>query len=195
MPRTSPIATPQLKAEPRTELAQETRPARSRRRPVAFFAAEPGEQAQWKFDAALDRCARPPTRTPCARPPGRRMPAAPIHDEMKKDFDRQPGACKRSTSARTRSSNVGRTPEERLAAVHRHARRRRRAQGGQRQPMEAHAEVLQRPACRRRLQVPGPAGPNDTWNGFYDEYVPPLVMQSDPPVRAASATSIPTRCS
>ncbi len=42
--------------------------------------------------------------------------------------------------------------------------------------MAAHGKALSRSGGLDRLQIPRAAAPNNTWNGFYDEYVPPLIM-------------------
>jgi pimeloyl-ACP methyl ester carboxylesterase len=70
---------------------------------------------------------------------------------------------------------VGTRPA-RLAVVHRHARRRQYAQGSQRQPMAPSCNITTRIIPSWAVISTWPcARPTTPWNGFYDDYVYPLV--------------------
>ena len=106
------------------------------------------KQAAWKFDPSLDRLLttkRPPSACSTS---GRRTGPPRSTTRPKKDFEHDHVRL-RETSQPLHGEEGRQEPGAGLAAVHRHARRRRRSQGSQRQPMENDADLLQRPARRR----------------------------------------------
>ncbi len=134
----------------------------------------------------FDAHARPMARRQRERRPPRRLEGVcrrPHPRRNEKGLHGQPGAFQ-GTPQPLRCPQRRRTADEWLAAGHRHARRRRRPKIGQRQPMEADAEVLQGPACRRRLSVPRAASPQRYLERLLRRICAATDHQPDSPVRA-----------
>jgi hypothetical protein len=140
---------------------------------VDFFTAPASRQATWKFSNGLERLLK--QNEPAVRGVAwSALYAAPIHDALKKDFDAHQVRFEKYLSPYTVKS-VGTRPAKGWAlfiAMH----------GGGGAPKEVndsqwkHMQIYYRdhPEAGGYLYVALRA-PNDTWNGFYDTYVYPLI--------------------
>ncbi len=140
---------------------------------LAFFSATPGERSEWKFDPVTDRL---PIADEAAarRAAWKAYRAVPIHDALKKDFESKQVRHEKYVSPWT-VKQVGKRPEKGwplVIAMH----------GGGGAPTKVNDnqwQIMQR-YYRDQPSVTGYQyvalrAPNDVWNGFYDNYVPPLV--------------------
>jgi pimeloyl-ACP methyl ester carboxylesterase len=139
----------------------------------AFFAAPAGKQAHWKFPSGLEMLLR--ENEPAVRAAvWQAFKAAPIHGRLESDFAAKQATFENYTSVYT-VKYVGRRPTNGWAlfiAMH----------GGGNAPKElndsqwAKMQVYYRdhPEAGGYIYV-APRAPNDTWNGFYDVYVYPLM--------------------
>lgn len=139
----------------------------------AFFAAEKEKQADWRFDVSLDRLLLE-NEDAIRRIVWKAYQSAPIHADMKKDFDQNQVRYEKHLSPYT-LKKVGKRPEggwPLFIAMH----------GGGGVPKAIndsqwkHMQIY----YKDQSSVPGYLylalrAPNDVWNGFYDNYVPPLV--------------------
>ena len=147
--------------------------AKLRKATAQFFTAQSNEQAVWKFSNDLEKLLR-------ENEPAVRLAAweafrvSPIHDGLKQDFDAHQVRFEKHLSAYT-VKTVGTRPTNGWAmfiAMH----------GGGGAPKEVndrqwkHMQIYYRdhPEAGGYLYVALRA-PNDTWNGFYDTYVYPLI--------------------
>ncbi len=139
----------------------------------AYFTAPTNQQAAWPFPAALDSLVRD-HETAARRIAWEAYRAAPIHSELKADFDAQQARFEKHISPYT-VKTVGTRPTNGWAlfiAMH----------GGGNAPQELndsqwrHMQIYYKdhPEAGGYLYVALRA-PNNTWNGFYDTYVYPLV--------------------
>lgn len=138
-----------------------------------FFAAPPEKQARWKFASSLDRLLG--DHEPAVRQVAwEAYRAAPLHGALKADFEGKQVRFEQHTSPYA-AKTVGERPARGwplFIAMH----------GGGGAPKEVNDSqwrVMQRyykdhPEQGGYLYVALRA-PNDTWNGFYDVYVYPLV--------------------
>jgi hypothetical protein len=147
--------------------------AKLRQALLGFFTAPPAQQADWKFSRGLEKLLR--DHEPAVRRVAWEVyKSAPIHDAMRKDFD-----AKEVTFDQYLSPYVVRTVGTRPAngwplfiAMH----------GGGNTPKEVNDSQWRQmqhyyhdhPEVGGYLYLALRA-PNDTWNGFYDDYVYPLV--------------------
>src|SRR5579871_4536812 len=140
----------------------------------AFFTATPEQQAKWEFDAKLDQLLVDHEAS-FRSAVWKAFQTAPIHAGMRKDFDANQVRYKDYLSAYT-VREVGKRPEKGwplFIAMH----------GGGNVPTKVNDDQWKRMQSYYKDQ-PSVEGykylalraPNDTWNGFYDEYVPPLVI-------------------
>jgi predicted esterase len=138
----------------------------------AYFAADKEKQKQWHFDAALDRVLADKEEA-VRQAVWKVYREAPIHGELREDFARQQARYQKHVSSYV-FKKVGKRPENGwplFIAMH----------GGGGVPKEVNDsqwQVMQR-YYRDQSSVPGYLylalrAPNDIWNGFYDEYMPPL---------------------
>jgi predicted esterase len=138
-----------------------------------FFAADPNKQAQWRFDAALEGLLlvnEPDVR----RAVWKAYQAAPIHEDLKKDFSQRQVRHQNHLSSYT-VKTVGKRPANGwplFIALH----------GGGGAPKKVNDDQwrVMQIYYKDQPSVPGYLylalrAPNDTWNGFYDDYVPPLI--------------------
>jgi hypothetical protein len=160
----APTKGPGLSAEQRGQIEKAAR---------AFFTTDPAQQAEWKFDAALDRCLAV-DEDAVRRAVWKAYREAPIHEAAKKDFEQNQVRYKQYLSP-YKVKKVGQRPKDGwplFIAMH----------GGGGAPKEVNDSQWQVMQIYYRDQ-PSVTGyqylalraPNDTWNGFYDDYVPPLV--------------------
>jgi hypothetical protein len=153
-------------------LAEEQR-RRIEKEAGAFFAADAAGRADWKVDADLDR-ALAGHEEEVRRAVWKAYRDAPIHADAKKDFEQNHVRFGQYRSAYA-VRQVGKRPEggwPLFIALH-------GGGGAPRQVNDSQWEVMKR-YYRDQPSVPGYLylalrAPNDTWNGFYDNYVPPLV--------------------
>jgi predicted esterase len=140
----------------------------------AFFTATAEQQAQWQFDAKMDQLLAD-HEAAVRSVVWKVFQAAPIHAGMKKDFEANQVRFKDHLSA-YKVREVGKRPEKGwplFIALH----------GGGNVPTKVNDDQWKKMQSYYRDQ-PSVGGyqylalraPNDTWNGFYDEYVPPLVI-------------------
>jgi transglutaminase-like putative cysteine protease/predicted esterase len=140
----------------------------------AYFAADAAERGRWKFDVALDHLLANDAAA-VRRAVWKAYQAAPIHAEAKKDFEQNQVRHQKYLSAYV-VRKVGKRPLQGwplFIAMH----------GGGRTPKsvnDSQWKVMQR-YYRDQPSVTGYQylalrAPNDTWNGFYDDYVPPLII-------------------
>jgi transglutaminase-like putative cysteine protease/predicted esterase len=151
----------------REQVAQVEKEAR------AFFAASPKEQAQWKFDEALDRLLAGHEEA-VRRAVWKAYQAAPIHTDLKKDFDKNQVRYQKHMSPYTVKS-IGQRPASGwplFIAMHGGGGVPKRINDSQWQHMQIHYLDQKSLPGYKYLAL---RAPNDTWNGFYDDYVPPLV--------------------
>jgi predicted esterase len=139
----------------------------------AFFTASAAEQGQWKFDGALDDLLEH-QETAVRRAVWQAYQSAPIHEAQKKDFEQNQVRYEKHLSPYT-VKKVGKRPTHGwplFIAMH----------GGGGVPKKVNDsqwEVMKR-YYKDQDSVDGYLylalrAPNDTWNGFYDTYMPPLV--------------------
>ncbi|MDB6109067.1 MAG: polyhydroxyalkanoate depolymerase [Pedosphaera sp.] len=140
---------------------------------ISFFKAAPGEQAKWKFSSRLEKLLR--NNEPAVRRAAwEAYQSAPTHNAAKQDFDGNQARFGEYLSHYT-VKTVGTRPTNGWAlfiAMH----------GGGGAPKEVNDsqwEMMQR-YYREHPESGGYRyvalrAPNDTWNGFYDDYVYPLV--------------------
>jgi hypothetical protein len=138
-----------------------------------YYTADAAEQAKWRFDRSLDRLLL--ENEPAVREAvWRAYRDAPIHGKLKEDFDANRVRYEKHVSPYT-VKKVGKRPAAGwplFIAMH----------GGGNAPKavnDSQWEHMQR-YYRDQPSVEGYQylalrAPNDTWNGFYADYVPPLV--------------------
>jgi predicted esterase len=138
-----------------------------------FFTASPEKQASWKFSRSLEKLLRDHEST-VRRTAWEVYKSAPIHDAAKEDFDAKQVRFDRYLSPYT-VRQVGTRPGEGwplFIAMH-------GGGGTEKQVNDSQWKIMQR-YYRDHPEVGGYLylalrAPNDTWNGFYDDYVYPLV--------------------
>lgn len=140
---------------------------------TGFFTATPERQATWKFPHGLEKLLRD-HEAAVRHAAWEAFKSAPIHEAMKKDFDSHEVRFDEYTSPYV-VRTVGKRPDDGwplFIAMH----------GGGNTPKEVNDSqwrVMQH-YYRDHPEVGGYLylalrAPNDTWNGFYDDYVYPLV--------------------
>ena len=147
--------------------------AKLRKAFTEFFSAPTNRQATWKFSGSLEKLLR--NNEPAVRRVAwEAYRVAPIHDALKQDFDSHQVRFDKHLSPYT-VKTVGTRPTNGWAlfiAMH----------GGGNAPKQVndsqwkHMQIYYRdhPEAGGYIYVALRA-PNDTWNGFYDTYVYPLV--------------------
>ena len=155
---------PEMTKEELQQLEKET---------LAFFAASDEERAKWKFDAKLERLLAEQEEA-VRQAVWKVYQSAPMHEKLKKDFEEKNVRFKEHVSAYV-VREVGKKPEggwPLVIAMH----------GGGNAPKELNDsqwKIMQR-YYKDHAEITGYKylalrAPNDTWNGFYDDYVPPLI--------------------
>ncbi len=140
---------------------------------LAYFSAPPDEQAKMRFDAVLDKLLLT-DELAVRKAVMAAYKDAPIHAALKKDFDEKQVRYKEHLSA-YKVREVGKKPDKGwplVIAMHGGGNAPKKLNDSQWKGMETHYQ--DQPATSGYLYLALRA-PNDTWNGFYDEYVPPLV--------------------
>ena len=140
----------------------------------AYFEAGATEQAAWKFDEKLERLLA--ANEAAARAAvWKAYRAASIHDAAKKDFDANRVRSKEHTSAYV-VKKVGKKPAggwPLFIAMHGGGGAPKALNDSQWKHMQIYYKDQPSVGGYRYLAL---RAPNDTWNGFYDGYVPPLVI-------------------
>ncbi len=147
--------------------------ARLKKALMEFFTAPAARQAEWKFSSSLEKILRndePAVR----RVAWEAYQTAPVHAALKQDFDAKQVQFDKYLSAYTLKT-VGTRPAKGWAlfiAMH-------GGGGTAKEVNDQQWQVMQRyyrdhPEAGGYLYVALRA-PNDTWNGFYDVYVYPLI--------------------
>ena len=140
----------------------------------AFFKADEKEQAKWKFDAALDAIVAENDAAVRAAV-WKAYQAAPIHEKLKADYGGKQVHYENYVSPYV-VREVGAKPAKGwplVIAMH-------GGGGAPKQLNDSQWKIMQR-YYKDHPEVTGYKylalrAPNDTWNGFYDDYVPPLVI-------------------
>ena len=138
-----------------------------------FFVAAPEKQGDWKFDSNLDTLLRE-NESAVRRAAWEAYVNAPIHDGAKKDYDAKEVKFETYLSPYT-VKKVGERPPHGWAlfiAMHGGGNAPKNLNDSQWAEMQRHYH--DQPASGGYLYLALRA-PNDTWNGFYDVYVYPLV--------------------
>ncbi len=146
---------------------------RLQKQALAFFSAPPDEQAKWRFDAALDRLLaknEPAVRTAVLAA----YQAAPAQASLKADFEKKQARYKEHLSP-YKVREVGKRPPSGwplVIAMHGGGNTPKAVNDSQWKGMETHYADQAEDGGYLYLAL---RAPNDTWNGFYDDYVPPLI--------------------
>jgi transglutaminase-like putative cysteine protease len=141
----------------------------------AFFTANREQQAKWDFPESVDQWLAS-HEAAVRQAAWKAYQAAPIHAGLKEDFDKHVVTYEKHLSPYT-VKKVGKRPAKGwplFVAMH----------GGGGAPQEVndsqwkHMQIYYRdqPSVEGYVYVALRA-PNNTWNGFYDNYVPPLVTR------------------
>lgn len=159
----TPVAKP-LKASQEAKLKKQL---------TAFFKATPEQQARWKFPSSLDSLLK--NNEPAVRKVAwDAYTTAPLHDALKQDFQHSQVRFQNYLSPYT-VKFVGSKPQSGwplFIAMHGGGGTAKEVNDSQWKIMETH--------YREQPEVGGYCylalrAPNDTWNGFYDDYVYPLI--------------------
>jgi pimeloyl-ACP methyl ester carboxylesterase len=156
-----------------TQPLKATDEAKLRQALTEFFVAPTNRQATWKFASRLERLLKE-NEPAVRRVAWQAFRAAPIHDSLKEDYDARQVRFQKHLSPYT-VKTVGTRPTNGWAlfiAMH----------GGGGAPKQVndsqwkHMQIYYRdhPEAGGYLYVALRA-PNDSWNGFYDTYVYPLI--------------------
>jgi predicted esterase len=154
-----------LSAEETAELTKESR---------RYFEATPQKQAEWRFAAKLDRYLEKDEAGVRAAV-WQAYRTAAIHGEAKKDFDKNVVRYKTHVSPYT-VKTVGKKPAggwPLFIAMHGGGGVPKAFNDSQWKHMQIYYRDQATPAGYKYLAL---RAPNDTWNGFYDSYVPPLII-------------------
>jgi len=138
-----------------------------------FFIASAAEQSRWKFAAALDALLAT-HEAAVRRTVWKAYQGAPIHAAAKADFDQQQARYEKHLSAYT-IRKVGNRPVRGwplFIALHGGGGAPKQLNDSQWKEMEHHYRDQNSVTGYQYLAL---RAPNDTWNGFYDDYVPPLI--------------------
>ncbi len=164
-PAAAPAGKPELTAE---QLGQIEKAAGD------FFAAPEARRATWEFDVGLDQLPAG-SEEAARRAVWKAYRAAALHEDLKADFEKNRVRHKEHVSPYV-VKKVGKKPEggwPLFIALH----------GGGGAPKEVNDSQwkIMQIYYKDQDSVPGYQylalrAPNDTWNGFYADYVPPLVV-------------------
>jgi pimeloyl-ACP methyl ester carboxylesterase len=161
---TPPAVTKPLKADDEAKLSKAV---------TGFFTAPAKEQAAWKFPAALDALLRD-NEPAVRRSVWKAYKVAPIHAEAKKDYDTNQVRFQEYLSPYT-VKDVGTRPANGwplFIAMHGGGNAGKQVNDSQWKQMQIYYKDHPEVGGYRYLAL---RAPNDTWNGFYDVYVYPLI--------------------
>ena len=140
----------------------------------AYFAATAEERGKWKFDAGLDRLLNGNEQA-LRWLVWKAYQAAPVHAEARKDFEQKQVRFEKHLSPYT-VKKVGKRPAQGwplFIALHGGGGAPKAVNDSQWKIMQIY--YRDQPAVTG-YQYLALRAPNDTWNGFYADYVPPLVV-------------------
>jgi hypothetical protein len=141
---------------------------------AAFFKGGDEQRARWKFDARFDRLLS--EHEPAVRGlVWKAYQASPVAEKVKKDFEDNKVRYKEHVSPYLVREVGTKPPKGWPLVIAMHG-----GGGVPKQVNDSQWEVMQR-YYKDHAEVSGYKylalrAPNDTWNGFYDDYVPPLVI-------------------
>jgi predicted esterase len=141
---------------------------------LAFFSATPEQQAKWGFDLKFSRLLAEHEEA-MRQAVWRAYQAAPIQAKAKKDYDDNLVRYQEHVSA-YKVRNVGERPKNGwplVIAMHGGGGVAKAVNDSQWQIMEKYYKDQPGVTGYKYLAL---RAPNDTWNGFYDNYVPPLII-------------------
>jgi transglutaminase-like putative cysteine protease/predicted esterase len=140
----------------------------------AYFTASPEERANWKFDAALDDWLAG-DEAAVRRAVWQAYRTAPAHAEAKKDFDQNQVRFEKHLSPYT-VKKVGKRPAKGwplFIAMHGGGGAPQQVNDSQWEHMKIYYKDQSSVEGYQYLAL---RAPNNIWNGFYDDYVPPLII-------------------
>jgi predicted esterase len=138
-----------------------------------FFQADAARQSKWTFDGALEKQLREEPEA-VRQAVWRAYKSAPIHGDCKADFDKNEVHSQQHRSPYT-VKKVGERPKggwPLFIAMHGGGGVAKQVNDSQWKQMEKYYKDQQGVGGYLYLAL---RAPNDSWNGFYDEYVPPLI--------------------
>jgi hypothetical protein len=159
-----PAQKPALSKEQQEQVEKATR---------AFFAADESKRARWQFDAKLDEWLAGHEGA-VRQAVWKAYRDAPIHAAVKKDFDKNQVRYDKHLSPYT-VKKVGKRPANGwplFIAMHGGGGVPKAFNDSQWKHMQIYYRDQKEVTGYQYLAL---RAPNDTWNGFYDDYVPPLV--------------------
>jgi hypothetical protein len=138
-----------------------------------FINADEAKRAKWEFDAKLDQWLAD-HESEVRGIVWKAFQAAPIHADMKKDFEKNQVRYQKHLSPYT-VKKVGQKPKNGwplFIAMHGGGGVPKNINDGQWKHMQIYYRDQPSVTGYQYLAL---RAPNDVWNGFYDDYVPPLV--------------------
>jgi predicted esterase len=141
---------------------------------LAFFSATAEQQAKWQFDARFDQLLAGDDAAVRAAV-WKAYLRAPIHAKARKEFEEDLVRSRDHVSA-YKMHEVGKRPDKGwplFIAMHGGGGAPKQVNDSQWKIMEKYYKDQASVTGYKYLAL---RAPNDTWNGFYDEYVPPLIM-------------------
>jgi hypothetical protein len=167
--RAKPAGAPPKKPELSAEQLQQIEKAAG-----DFFAASEARRATWEFDIGLDQVP-PASEEAVRRAVWKAYRSAPLHAALKEDFDKGRVRHKEHVSPYT-VKKVGKRPAggwPLFIALH--------GGGGAPQEVNDSQWKIMQNYYKDQPSVTGYQylalrAPNNTWNGFYTDYVPPLIV-------------------
>jgi len=162
-----------LESPPPTKPLSPALAARLKEALADYFAAPADKQAHWAFPSNLDALLRQ-NEAAVRRVAWEAYRAAPIHQAMKQDFDAHQVQFEKNLSLYTVKS-VGTRPQNGwplFIAMHGGGSGPKELNDSQWRGMQVYYKDHPEVGGYQYLAL---RAPNDTWNGFYDNYVYPLV--------------------
>jgi predicted peptidase len=141
---------------------------------TGFFASDAEKQAKWKFDSKYDEWLFK-HESELRNLAWKAYQSAPIHDAIKKDFETKLVRSKDHVSPYT-VKEVGKRPKNGwplFIAMHGGGGAPKNVNDSQWAVMQKYYKDQDSVTGYKYLAL---RAPNDVWNGFYDDYVPPLII-------------------
>ncbi len=141
---------------------------------LAYFNAGDEERAKWKFDAKLDKLLAE-NEVGVRAAVWKAYQSATVPEKVKKDFEDKQVRHDKYVSAYV-VREVGKKPEKGwplVIAMHGGGNAPKELNDSQWQIMQKYYKDHPEVTGYKYLAL---RAPNDTWNGFYDDYVPPLII-------------------
>jgi predicted esterase len=140
---------------------------------LAFFSAPPDEQARWRFDSRLGELLAAHEDAVRAAV-WKAYQAAPVHAALKTDYEQNQVRYDKYLSP-YKKRDVGKRPGKGwplVIAMHGGGGVKKEVNDSQWKTMEMYYKDHPEVGGYKYVAL---RAPNDIWNGFYDDYVPPLV--------------------